>query len=75
MNFYTFIGASIETSDKKSSNSLLHTAVQSPGQGRLEVVRILLRRGCDPNVQRTGNRDAPAHIAAKLGFLDVLQVS
>ena len=70
-----FTGASVEVSETKiQANSLLHSAIQSDSCHKLQVVKLLLDKSCDPNGRRLGNLDTPVHIAAKHGHLDILKV-
>ena len=69
------LGASVELSESKiQANPLLHTAIQSDSCYRLQMVTVLLEKGCDPNGRRLGNMDTPVHISAKHGHLDIFKV-
>lgn len=73
--FNLILGASVEVSETKiQANPLLHSAIQSDSCYKLQVVKLLLEKGCDSNGRRLGNLDTPAHISAKHGHLDILKV-
>jgi len=60
----------LQARDQPYEWTLLHAAA---GEGQLEVVDLLLRRGLDPNAREKGDNTYPMHWAAAAGSLNVVR--
>lgn len=62
-----------QTQDRDTGDTALHCACALGGQGSLDVAKVLLKNGADPNVQNLAG-DLPLHMACRIDDVKLLHL-